>query len=51
VQTIDAAYGHLCPGREDEDRDLLDLYDGHNGGGGHALGTSADEGDVCDEPR
>jgi hypothetical protein len=50
VQMIDATYGHLAQDAEDQDRDLLDRYDGHNGGGGHAVGTSSDEGDACDGP-
>jgi integrase len=50
VEMIDRTYGHLAQDSADQDRDLLDAYDGDNGGGGHALGTNSDEGDACDGP-
>jgi integrase len=50
VQMIDATYGHLAQDAEDQDRDLLDAYDGHNDDGGHAVGTNPDDRDACDGP-
>jgi integrase len=43
VQMIDATYGHLARDAEDQDRDLLDAYDGQNGAGGHVVGTEPEE--------
>jgi integrase len=42
VQMIDATYGHLAQDAEDQDRGLLDAYDGRNGVCGHDVGTNAD---------
>jgi integrase len=50
VRMIDATYGHLAQDAEDQDRDLLNAYDGQNGSGGHAVGTNphgSDDGDVA----
>lgn len=38
VQMIDATYGHLAQDAEDQDRGLLDAYDGRNGACGHERG-------------
>jgi hypothetical protein len=40
VRMIDATYGHLAQDAEDQDRGLLDAYDGRNGAGGHDVGTN-----------
>ena len=47
VQMIDATYGHLAQDAEEQDRGLLDAYDGRNGGG-HAVGTNESDRDSCD---
>jgi integrase len=51
VQMIDATYGHLAHDAEDQDRDLLDAYDGQNGDGGHAVGTDREHPDASEEPQ
>jgi integrase len=43
VQMIDATYGHLAHDSEDQDRGLLNAYDGQNGATGHAVGTNPDD--------
>lgn len=32
--------------RNDQDRELLDAYDGQNGGGGHVVGTAPEDSDA-----
>jgi integrase len=51
VQMIDATYGHLAQDAEDQDRDLLDAFDGQNGTGGHVVGTNQDEADAGEQPQ
>jgi integrase len=51
VQMIDATYGHLARDAEDQDRELLDAYDGHNGDGGHVVGTDPEDPDAREAPR
>lgn len=48
---IDATYGHLAQDAEDQDRDLLDAYDGQNGMGGHVVGTNQDDADAGERPQ
>jgi len=48
VQMIDATYGHLAQDSEDQDRGLLDAYDGQIGVAGHDVGTSPDDIDESD---
>jgi integrase len=43
VRMIDATYGHLVQDAEDQDRGLLDAYDGRNGAGGHDVGMNLDD--------
>ena len=46
LQMIDRTYGHLAQDAEDQDRDLLDAYDGAaRNGGGHVVGTELDAGE------
>jgi integrase len=45
VRMIDATYGHLAQDAEDQDRGLLDAYDGQNGAGGHDVGTNSEGSD------
>jgi len=51
VQMIDATYGHLAQDAEDQDRDLLDAFDGQNGTGGHVVGTNQDGADAGEQPQ
>jgi hypothetical protein len=48
---IGATYGHLAQDAEDQDRDLLDAFDGHNGASGHAVGTTRRNGTRATAPR
>lgn len=51
VQMIDATYGHLAHDAEDQDRGLLDAYDGASkNGSGHVVGTISGESEERDEP-
>lgn len=51
VQMIDTTYGHLAQDAEDQDRDLLDTFDGQNGMGGHAVDTNQDEAGAGERPQ
>ena len=51
LQMIDATYGHLAQDAEDQDRDLLDAFDGQNGTGGHVVGTNQDDADAGERPQ
>jgi integrase len=49
VQMIDRTYGHLAQDAEDQDRDLLDAYDGASSGRGHDVGTMTELDEGADE--
>jgi hypothetical protein len=51
VQMIDATYGHMAHDSGDQDRGLLNAYDGHNGATGQAVGTNRDDLDACEESK
>lgn len=51
VQMIDQTYGHLARDAEDQDRGLLDRYDGAEDARGHVVGTIADATTTDDDPE
>lgn len=52
VQMIDAPYGHLARDAEEQDRGLLDAYDGAaEEGRGHVVGTTSGHGDGVSERK
>ena len=51
VQMIDQTYGHLARDAEDQDRGLLDRYDGAENARGHGVGTIADATTTDDDPE
>ncbi|MBE2318588.1 tyrosine-type recombinase/integrase [Solirubrobacter sp. CPCC 204708] len=51
VQMIDQTYGHLARDAEDQDRGLLDRYDGAENARGHVVGTIADATKIDADPE